>query len=69
MKKNTDFAQMKDFQELNEKELQEIRGGEIRSFKFLNKIFLKKQFIETKQGEHNGFIWCGNSYCLCFYYQ
>ena len=30
MKKNTDFAQMKDFQELNEKELQEIRGGDIR---------------------------------------
>lgn len=27
MKKNTDFAQMNDFQELNEKELQEIRGG------------------------------------------
>ena len=42
MKKNTDFAQMKDFQQLNEKELQEIRGGDIRSFKFLNKIFLKK---------------------------
>ena len=30
MKKNTDFAQMKDFKELNEKELQEIRGGEKR---------------------------------------
>ena len=42
MKKNTDFAQMKDFQQLNEKELQEIRAGEIRSFKFLNKIFPKK---------------------------
>ena len=28
MKKNTDFAQMKDFQELNENELQKIRGGE-----------------------------------------
>lgn len=42
MKKNTDFAQMKDFQQLNEKELKEIRGGDIRSFKFLNKIFPKK---------------------------
>ena len=42
MKKNTDFAQMKDFQELNEKELQEIRGGDIRSFKFLDNIFPKK---------------------------
>ena len=42
MKKNTDFAQMKDFQQLNEKELQEIRGVDIRSFKFLNKIFPKK---------------------------
>ena len=30
MKKHTDFAQMKDFKELNEKELQEIRGGEKR---------------------------------------
>ena len=42
MKKNTDFAQMKDFQQLKEKELQEIRGGDIRSFKFLDKIFPKK---------------------------
>ena len=42
MKKHTDFAQMKDFQKWNEKELQEIRGGDIRSFKFLNKIFPKK---------------------------
>ena len=42
MKKNTDFAQMKDFQQLNEKELQEIRGGDIRSFKFLDKIFPKE---------------------------
>lgn len=30
MKKNTDFAQMKDFQQMKEKELQEIRGGEWR---------------------------------------
>ncbi|MFS9156564.1 ComC/BlpC family leader-containing pheromone/bacteriocin [Streptococcus infantis] len=45
MKKNTDFAQMKDFQELNEKELQEIRGGDKRGVMDLFRqipIFRKK---------------------------
>ena len=41
MKKNTDFAQMKDFQELNEKELQEIRGGDIRLPYTIKKLFSK----------------------------
>ena len=45
MKKNTDFAQMKDFQELKEKELQEIRGGDKRGVMDLFRqipIFRKK---------------------------
>ncbi|MFS9078988.1 bacteriocin [Streptococcus infantis] len=45
MKKNTDFAQMKDFQQLNEKELQEIRGGDKRGVMDLFRqipIFRKK---------------------------
>ena len=45
MKKNTDFDQMKDFQELNEKELQEIRGGDKRGMMDLFRqipIFRKK---------------------------
>jgi bacteriocin-type signal sequence len=41
MKKNTDFAQMKDFQELNEKELQEIRGGDIRLPRIIKNLFSK----------------------------
>lgn len=41
MKKNTDFAQMKDFQQLNEKELQEIRGGDIRLPHIIKKLFSK----------------------------
>ena len=31
MKKNTYFAQMKDFQQMKEKELQEISGGDMRN--------------------------------------
>lgn len=41
MKKHTGFAQMKDFQKLNEKELQEIRGGEIRLPHIIKKLFSK----------------------------
>ncbi|MEZ7600813.1 ComC/BlpC family leader-containing pheromone/bacteriocin [Streptococcus sp. 27098_8_69] len=42
MKKNTDFAQMKDFQELNEKELQKIRGGEWRPMYTINNFLFSK---------------------------
>ena len=45
MKKNTEFAQMKNFQKLNEKELQEIRGGDKRGMMDLFRqipIFRKK---------------------------
>ncbi|MDN5015577.1 MAG: competence-stimulating peptide ComC [Streptococcus sp.] len=43
MKKNTDFAQMKDFQQLNEKELQEIRGGEWRPPYTINNFLFPKR--------------------------
>ena len=43
MKKNTDFAQMKDFQQLNEKELQEIRGGEWRLPYTINNFLFSKR--------------------------
>ena len=43
MKKNTDFAQMKDFQQLNEKELQEIRGGDWRDPYTINNFLFSKR--------------------------
>ena len=43
MKKNTDFAQMKDFQELNERELQKIRGGEWRPPYTINNFLFPKR--------------------------
>lgn len=43
MKKNTDFAQMKDFQQMKEKELQEISGGEWRSLYTINNFLFSKR--------------------------
>lgn len=63
--KNT--VKLEQFVALKEKDLQKIKGGEMRLSKFSVILFYKEKSNEIR-GKSNGFIWIWDGYCSFFNY-
>ncbi|EJG42108.1 TPA: competence-stimulating peptide ComC [Streptococcus pneumoniae] len=63
--KNT--VKLEQFVALKEKDLQKIKGGEMRLSKFFRDFILQRKSNEIR-GKSNGFIWIWDGYCSFFNY-